>query len=131
MIDASNVNSIESSLADIGRNAGLADADAQATLNMLSRTEEEWLLLFDNADDPHLDLRPYFPPCSHGNILITSRNPLNKIHAPNGNYNVSGMQEDEAIALLLKIAAKSTNGTNITLALAVVKELGYLALAIM
>ena len=55
MIDASNVISIESGLADIGLDFGLENADAKATLNILSRTEEEWLLLFDNADDPHLD----------------------------------------------------------------------------
>ena len=130
MIDASNVNTIESGLADIGRNAGIADADTQAMLNMLSCTEEEWLLLFDNADDPHLDLRPYFPSCTHGNILITTRNRTCIVHMPDANSNVSEMQNDEATVLLLRMAMKSTNEANIVSAMVVVEELGYLALAI-
>jgi tetratricopeptide (TPR) repeat protein len=34
-----------------------------------------WLLLFDNAEDPH-DLQPYWPPTEAGGwVLVTSRNP--------------------------------------------------------
>ena len=106
MIDASNVTSIESGLADIGLNAGPEKADAKATLNLLSRTEEEWLLLFDNADDPHLNLRPYIPSCAHGNILITTRNCTSIIHAPGANCDVSEMQNDEAVTLLDKVKPK-------------------------
>ena len=130
MIDASNVTSIESGLADIGVNTGLEKADALATLNLLSQTKEEWLLLFDNADDPHLDLRPYFPSCTHGNILITTRNRTCIIHAPDANNSVSEMQNDEAVTLLLRTAMKSTNEVNVVSATVVVEELGYLALAI-
>jgi hypothetical protein len=33
-----------------------------------------WLLIFDNHDDPDaFDIRPYYPPASHGTVLITSR----------------------------------------------------------
>jgi N-terminal domain on NACHT_NTPase and P-loop NTPases/NB-ARC domain len=43
---------------------------------------DQWLLIFDNYDDPHLpgirsptgyDIRSFFPTCSQGSILITSR----------------------------------------------------------
>ena len=45
---------------------------------------DRWLLIFDNYDDPHLsgirsptgyDIRSFFPPRSHGSIIITSRSP--------------------------------------------------------
>lgn len=43
---------------------------------------DRWLLIYDNYDDPNIpgiqsstgyDIRPFFPVCSQGNILITTR----------------------------------------------------------
>ena len=65
MIDASTMNSIELDLMDIGFNTGLESTKISSTLEMLSRTKEEWLLLFDNADNPDIDLSSYFPSCNH------------------------------------------------------------------
>ncbi|KAJ7795198.1 hypothetical protein B0H14DRAFT_2920693 [Mycena olivaceomarginata] len=47
----------------------------QDALLWLITSTEEWMLLFDNADDPNINLFPFFPQCTHGNIIITSRNP--------------------------------------------------------
>ena len=62
-------------------------------------------MLFDNADDINLNLREYFPKCSHGNILITSRNRETRHHALslNSNCKVSGLAAEEAKGLLLDI----------------------------
>jgi len=53
-----------------------------------------------------LNLRDYFPRCSHGNILITSRNHDIRHHATGqrSHYKVSGMSESDARRLLLHIA---------------------------
>lgn len=36
--------------------------------------ESNWLMVFDNADDPKVKLTCYFPQCSHGTIIVTTRN---------------------------------------------------------
>ncbi|KAJ7262824.1 hypothetical protein C8J57DRAFT_1333874 [Mycena rebaudengoi] len=41
------------------------------SLLWLAQQCEEWLLVFNNADDVNLNLAQFFPSCSHGNILIT------------------------------------------------------------
>jgi hypothetical protein len=53
-----------------------------------------------------LNLRTYFPRCSHGNILITSRNHDIRQHATGqrSRCKVSGLTETEARHLLLDVA---------------------------
>ncbi|KAF3492115.1 TPR repeat protein [Arthroderma uncinatum] len=41
---------------------------------LLSNEERDWLLILDNADDPHIDYSDYFPSGARGAILLTSRN---------------------------------------------------------
>ncbi|KAJ7741612.1 hypothetical protein B0H14DRAFT_3608422, partial [Mycena olivaceomarginata] len=88
-----------------------------------------WLLFFDNADDPSIDLNSYFPLCHHGNILITSRNPGLRVYA-GAHCLVSDMEESESAELLLKTAAEEDTPQNKMIALKIVKELFYLPLAI-
>ena len=73
---------------------------------MLSTERKNWLLLFNNADNTRLNLRDYFPSCSHGNILITSRNHAICKHATGrrSHCKVSGLTETDARRLLLEIA---------------------------
>ncbi|KAJ7438615.1 hypothetical protein FB451DRAFT_1378179 [Mycena latifolia] len=67
------------------------------------RTSTEWLIVFNNADAIHLNLMKYFPSGSHGNILITSRNPdLHQL--AQATYKVEEMALEEAIDLLLSAA---------------------------
>ncbi|KAJ7120198.1 hypothetical protein C8R44DRAFT_529817, partial [Mycena epipterygia] len=75
---------------------------SQDALQWLQSKQEQWLLFFDNADDPKMDLNNYFPQCDHGNILITSRNPGLCVYA--GSHSpVSDMEEIDAVDLLLRI----------------------------
>ncbi|KAJ7803119.1 hypothetical protein B0H14DRAFT_3778711 [Mycena olivaceomarginata] len=76
------------------------------TLSWLITQIEEWILLFDNADDTNIDLFPFFPRCTHGNIIITSRNPRLTAHGPTSHSKVGDMDEINAIDLLLLRAAK-------------------------
>jgi hypothetical protein len=70
---------------------------------------EEWLLFIDNADDPSLNLGDYFPQCSHGYIIVTSRNSETRIHAPNqrSNAKVSNLMPEDAKNLLLEVSGKN------------------------
>ena len=72
-VDASTTNTIDTDLTNIALGKGIGDS-MKNTVDWLATQDEEWLLLLNNADDPAMDLRDYFPHCSHGNILITSRN---------------------------------------------------------
>ena len=71
-IDARTAETIAARLRNIAIAEGTGDSEQDA-LDLLAKQRKEWLLFFDNADDINLNLREYFPKCSHGNILITSR----------------------------------------------------------
>ncbi|KAJ7812583.1 hypothetical protein B0H14DRAFT_2459077, partial [Mycena olivaceomarginata] len=87
------------------------------------------MLLFDNADDTSINLFPFFPRCTHGNIIITSRNPQVAVHGSTSK--VGNMEETDAIDLLLRSAAVEDNTVETTeRASEIVKELCYLPLAI-
>ncbi|KIM20869.1 hypothetical protein M408DRAFT_30035 [Serendipita vermifera MAFF 305830] len=65
-----------------------------------------WILVFDSADNPRLDLTPYIPQCYHGTVVITSRdrdkgNMSNTFHMELGEMN-----DDEAFSTLLKAARR-------------------------
>ncbi|KAJ7442429.1 P-loop containing nucleoside triphosphate hydrolase protein [Mycena latifolia] len=128
LIDASTLETINTSLKNIAatKNAG---STAQDALQWLISQSKEWLLLFDNADDPKINLHKFFPQCTHGNILITSRNPGLRVYA-GSHALVSDMEEADAVELLLKSAATAATPTNQEIAAEIVKALCYLPLAI-
>jgi hypothetical protein len=106
-VDASTTETIKSGLQGIACDSGIGKTAADA-LKWLSHQHKQWLLVFDNADDLEINLQDWFPSCKHGNILITSRNPECCIHAPDSNYEVSGMKPEEASHLLLTCAMEPT-----------------------
>ncbi|KAJ7607626.1 hypothetical protein DFH06DRAFT_1066608 [Mycena polygramma] len=126
-IDASTTETIETGLRNtaIIKNTGKSSADA---LKWLTSTQEEWLLFFDNADDPALDLNQFLPKCGHGNIVITSRNP--ELRGYGENSVVSDMEESDAVTLLLTSAGEDASSANEIIAMEIVKTLSYLPLAI-
>ncbi|KAJ7734885.1 hypothetical protein B0H16DRAFT_151648 [Mycena metata] len=126
-LDASTLDTIDSGFRDMAVSKSLGDS-AQDALNWLQSKHEGWLLFFDNADDPVIDLNKFFPECDHGNIIITSRNPGLRVygeHSP-----VSDIEKADAIALLLQSAAVETSTENVEIAAKIVEELHYLPLAI-
>ena len=78
----------------------------EKTLDWLATQDEEWLLLLNNADDTTMNLHDYFPHCSHGNILITSRNREIARHASDAHSSchVSEMHPNDAKKLLFDIS---------------------------
>ncbi|KAJ7121148.1 hypothetical protein C8R44DRAFT_623356, partial [Mycena epipterygia] len=118
-IDSSSVETLETGLKDIAKTKAVGES-SQDALQWLQSKQAEWLLFFDNADDPKINLNNYFPKCDHGNILITSRNPglgvYASAHAP-----VSDMEEMDAVDLLLRSAIQETTDHNRTTAGWIVK----------
>ncbi|KAF7333469.1 FabD/lysophospholipase-like protein [Mycena venus] len=93
---------------------------AKDGLLWLTSNVKEWLLFFDNADDPTINLNAFIPQCDHGNIIITSRNPGLCIYA-GAHSQVSDMNEEEALALLLRSAAQGDSLSNCQIAAEIVK----------
>ena len=88
-------------------------------------------MIFDNADvlSP-AELEAYFPPGRKGNILISSRN-MRILTSPENSLEVTEMEENDAIELLLKASCLDLCSMELyTEASKIVKELSYLPLAI-
>ncbi|KAJ6536321.1 hypothetical protein B0H19DRAFT_962838, partial [Mycena capillaripes] len=126
-IDATSEQTVEISLQTIAPAA--AGKSAEASLRWLAGKREEWLLFFDNADDTKLDLSKFFPSCTFGNILITTRNPeLCTYASVDADLKVSGMDPDDAKDLLFRLCRQARSNDQEKLALAI--ELHCFALAI-
>ncbi|KAJ7825731.1 P-loop containing nucleoside triphosphate hydrolase protein [Mycena olivaceomarginata] len=134
-IDATNEQTLKTDLEII--DPEVVGESAEASLHWLAGKKEEWLLVFDNADDVQLDISKFFPRCTFGNILITTRNQELCIHASAGSR-VSDMEPEDAKALLLQLAyrgrsdkqEKLNSDEQEKLAVAIVKELHCFALAV-
>jgi len=94
-----------------------------ASLRWLARqTDQHWLLVFDNADNVDLKLKNFFPSCSFGNILVTTRNrELRHYTADDADADVKDMDLEDAKALLLVQARAKRSDDNIALAETIVK----------
>jgi hypothetical protein len=116
-VDASSEETATADLKNIAIAKGAGNS-AEDALRLLSRLNEEWLLFFDNADDPTLNLRKFFPDVSYGNIVVTSRNSETRIHAPDprSDSKVSRLTHDDAVDLLLRISHVEQSGQTRVLA---------------
>lgn len=134
-IDCSNESTAEKGFASLGENVGKG-ASLEAGMHWLSNLSTSWLLVLDNADDPEMDLSRFFPAGGNGHILVTTRNPGAKIHNTVGYLKFEGMDPDDAITLLLKLAYPENEPEfprapqNRRMAEGIASELGYLALAL-
>ena len=130
-IDATTPQVAAESYSAIAKIGGLESTESSGKY-YLSQVREPWLLIIDNADNPDLHLPSLFPPGNRGNILVTTRKRDFQEFGNVGSIELGGLEEDEALYLLLKSAriptpwdsAIRTVGNEIT------KVLGYLALAV-
>ncbi|KAF8177979.1 P-loop containing nucleoside triphosphate hydrolase protein [Mycena galopus ATCC 62051] len=126
-VDMSSTETIETGLRAIAVAKGIGNS-SQDALKWLATRDEQWLLFFDNADDPKVNPNRFFPKCNHGNIIITTRNP--SLRSYGAHSQISDMEESDAIALLLKSAMEENSIPNELLAADIVKVLWYLPLPI-
>ena len=103
-------------------NYRLAERICDETLDRLTRWREEWLLLFNNADDTTFNLRKSFPSCSHGNISVTTRNRdvVQDASDMRSSFQFSAMGSNHATNPFLKISRLREQYTKDTEALATV-----------
>ncbi|KAJ7479539.1 hypothetical protein FB451DRAFT_1556471 [Mycena latifolia] len=128
-VDSTSQQTVENDLITLAivRKHGKTPHDS---LLWLSHQCSEWLIVFNNADDPNLNLVQYFPSGSHGNILITSRNPDLRQHAQ-AEHKVDRMELQEATELLLSTAkCDITEPETSKIAEKLVKKLHCLPLAV-
>ncbi|KNZ71290.1 hypothetical protein J132_00069, partial [Termitomyces sp. J132] len=89
------------------------------------------LMIFDNSDNPDLDLWKFFPVCSHGNIFIRSQNKACIKYAPENFYRVEEMSNEESFSVLLKASHRfHLSEAEHAAARELIRELSHLALAI-
>jgi hypothetical protein len=117
-VDASTPETINMGLKTIATTRTIGDS-SQDALKWFTAKQESWLLFFDNADDPKIDLNKFLPKCNHGNIVITSRNP--RLRGYGQHSQVSDMNETEAVELLLKCASQDTSSASKQTAAKIVK----------
>ncbi|KAF8156597.1 hypothetical protein B0H34DRAFT_636668, partial [Crassisporium funariophilum] len=83
--------------------SGNADSSALSTLQQIASLEDDWLLVFDNADGGPEVVEKFLPPGSRGNILITSRNlALQRITLVENSLELPEMAKEDAVMLLQK-----------------------------
>ncbi|KAI0400447.1 hypothetical protein F4802DRAFT_585163 [Xylaria palmicola] len=133
-IDCSSESNAEDGFDSLGILAGKG-ARPGAGQAWLSHTPGSWLLILDNANDPGMDLSKFIPISGDGHVLITTRNPGAQLYDTVGSFEFRGMDPEEAIMLLLRLAYPDQKLDKITQlykedAGVIASELGYLALAL-
>ena len=135
-VDASSEESIIMSLRGISSisaiQASCLDGSIESVLQWMSSIQEEWLIVFDNADiSPVHMVEKFIPPGNGGNILITSQNQSMGRVVPFENIiEINEMEEADAITLLLKAGHLDASAGHIEVAKNIVTELGCMPVAV-
>lgn len=133
-INASSPQSVQHTYSTIAQIGGV-EPNERAAKDWLTNLDRPWLLLIDNADDLNTPLDEFFPEGDRGVILVTTRNPLNRIHGTVGvgSYHFERLSEGEANDLLLRAACEPIpwSDTAREYAAKITNRLGFLALAVL
>ena len=110
----------------------VVDGSVKSALQWISQIQGEWLIVFDNADNPSPGVvAKFIPPGNRGNILITSRNKsMGRVIGFENLIEITEMEESDAITLLLRVSNLSSSAEHIQAAKGIVAKLGYIPLAI-
>ncbi|KAE9388900.1 hypothetical protein BT96DRAFT_947252 [Gymnopus androsaceus JB14] len=129
-LDATSNATLAADFKQLGKAAGVGE-EVKDVYNFLARMHQNWLCIFDNADDKQVYLKDYIPCCDHGNIIITSRlSEASEMDSPGWHIDFGDLDKEDAIELLLKHAHIETYKMNMNLAIQIVDALGYHALAV-
>ncbi|KAJ9496115.1 hypothetical protein H2202_008361 [Exophiala xenobiotica] len=130
-VDASTDDSIKRSFTQLARILQV-DENVDCMKRTLANSVQAWLLIFDNADDPSLNLAPYFPAGNRGDIIITSRNPQCQHYNTVGWREVGPLSPQDSMSLLNKTVYGMINPLQVATeeSKKITERLGHLALAI-
>ena len=108
------------------------DGSVESVLQWISFLQEEWLIVFDNADVPPPEVVEKFIPLGNrGNILITSRNKsMGRIVSFENRIEIKEMEEADAISLLLKASCLDPLPEHLEVSKKIVSELYCIPLAV-
>ena len=135
-VDASSLENLEMSLRGISNIPAALDSSVdgsvESVLQWISYIQEEWLIVFDNADDPSPEeVARFFPSGNRGNILITSHNrSMGRIVSFENSIEIKEMEELDAVSLLLKASCLNPSDEHLEVARKIVIELGCIPLAV-
>ncbi|KAF8598126.1 hypothetical protein BDV93DRAFT_353241 [Ceratobasidium sp. AG-I] len=130
-IDATSHQTASAGLSALAKaaNAGTTHEEALA---WLQSKKERWLMVLNNADDPKLNLQQFFPKCTHGDILVTTRNQEMRTHTRGTGHfcRVGGMLPEDALELMLRVSPVEGEHDAVSMATTLAEQFGYFALAI-
>ena len=108
------------------------DDSVDSVLQGISFLQEEWLIVFDNADVPPPEVvEKFIPAGNRGNILITSRNrSMGRIVSFENIIEIKEIEEGDAITLLLKASCLDPLPKHLEISKKIVTELYCIPLAI-
>lgn len=135
-VDTTSPSSIRSDLQSFIRSLGVGyeQRTFEDALFLLSGGPHEgnWLLIFDNADNPELNLVRYLPEGFHGSILITTRNSELGTLSNTVHLRLGPMNDTEAFETLMKAAGRTLplSDAERSSIEELMKELGNLAVAL-
>ena len=108
------------------------DDSVGSVLQWISFLQEEWLIVFDNADvPPPAVVEKFIPPGNGGNILITSRNrSMGRIVSFENRIEIKEMEVEDAMTLLLKASCLDSSPEHLEVFKNIVTELYCIPLAV-
>ncbi|KIK60186.1 hypothetical protein GYMLUDRAFT_244622 [Collybiopsis luxurians FD-317 M1] len=102
--DASSDATLVEDFKKLANTIGVGES-VESVKGFLASTQENWLCIFDNADDREVVLKNYIPACNHGNIIVTSRfREMAQVGLPENHIDLGDLDRDSAVKLLLKHA---------------------------
>ncbi|KAE9385311.1 TPR-like protein, partial [Gymnopus androsaceus JB14] len=128
--DASSHDTLTANFKELGKAAGISE-DVKNVRDFLARMHQNWLCIFDNADDETVFLKDYIPICNHGNVIVTSRlSETSQMASPGCQIDLMDLTKESAMELLLSHAHEQRTLENQNLASKIVEALGCHALAV-
>ena len=106
-VDVDKPSTAEKNFLAVAKLLGHSIESVPEALQALATTHQSWLLILDNADDPEFNYQTYFPPETHGAVLMTSRVAECRGYSPDAFEALGGLEEQDSKELLLKAAGLS------------------------
>ncbi|PVF92025.1 FabD/lysophospholipase-like protein, partial [Serendipita vermifera] len=131
-VDASSESSIKMDLQSAIQSVNGHQQDSEHDAISFLESHVNSLLIFDNADNPKVDLVQFFPRSYKGIILITTRVCTLRSLSTLYHLKLGPMSHDEAIGTMVKAAGRNfpLHPNDVTHASTLIEELGHLALAL-